>query len=96
MTNIIKKYEFGFTPISNKLLIDCRITPTAKCVYAYLLGKPQGWVFNMYMIKMELNICKSTFYSALNQLIEYNWIKKHQENKHGVFGHTIYEFIDKG
>lgn len=94
MTEKIRKFNTGFTQVSNQVLTDPRITLKAKAVYAYLFSKPDGWVFHMSAIEKEIKETRNTLYSAIKELIKFGYIKRNQTKEKGRFGGIEYEFID--
>lgn len=94
-TITIKKYDMGFTPVLNELLYNKDISLIAKGLYAYLFSKPDGWEFHLSSMQKELKESAERIRNAIKELINYGYIIRRQENKGGVFGGMIYEFLDK-
>lgn len=91
----IKKYNTGgYTQINNKVLMDIRLSLKAKAIYAYLLSKPNGWIFHVDVIKKEIKESYRVILLAIKELIEAGYLKRNQVNKNGCFGGIEYEFID--
>ena len=93
MTEKIKKLPERYTIVSNGLLSDPELSLKAKGLYAYLLSKPDEWIFHLSVMKKELKESRDSIYSALRELIERNYLKRYQINN-GSFGGTIYEFVE--
>lgn len=92
MTDIIRKYDTGFTQVSNKILTEPTLSLKAKGIYAYLFSKPDGWQFYTKVIKKELKEGYKAFHSGVKELIDRGYIKKTQKNEKGKFGGNVYEF----
>lgn len=92
--DIIKKYEIGYTQVSNKVLCDPKLSERAKGIYAYLFSKPEGWQFHESVVQKEIQCSHNVFKSIVNELVERGYITKRQFNENGRFGGMIYEFIN--
>ena len=90
----IKKYKLSFTQVPNVVLKDRRLSLKAKGLYAYLFSKPDGWNFNSKIILKEIKEGRDAFYGAMKELIDCGYIQRHQPNVKGVFGSSVYKFID--
>ena len=90
----LKKYNTGYTQVLNEVLYDKTISLRAKGIYAYLFSKPDGWQFHMDVMEAELMESKGQMYTAIKELIAGGYIKRTQVNEKGVFGGTIYEFLE--
>lgn len=90
----LKKYNTGYTQVLNEVLYDKTISLRAKGIYAYLFSKPDGWQFHMDIMEAELMESKGQMYTAIKELIARGYIKRTQVNEKGVFGGTIYEFLE--
>ena len=88
----IKKFDVGFTQISNIILNDNQISLKAKGLYAYLFSKPDDWEFHISAMEKELKEKRDAILSTVNELIEHNYITRKQKND-GRFGGIVYEFI---
>lgn len=93
MPDTLRKYDTGFTQVSNEILITPRISLKAKGIYAYLFSKPDGWTFYLNTIKKELKEGYKAFHSGITELIDAGYIKKTQKNERGKFGGNVYEFV---
>lgn len=90
----IKKFKLSFTQVPNVVLKDRRLTLKAKGLYAYLFSKPDGWHFNPKIIIKEIKEGRDAFYGAMKELIDCGYICRHQQNNNGVFGSSVYKFVD--
>lgn len=90
----IKKYNTGYTQVLNEMLYDKNLSLKAKGIYAYLFSKPDGWQFHIAVMEQELKESRGQIYSAIKELIDFNYITRYQSNEKGVFGGMVYEFID--
>lgn len=88
----IKKFDVGFTQVSNIILNDNQISLKAKGLFAYLFSKPDDWEFHISAMEKELKEKRDAILSTVNELIEHNYITRKQKND-GKFGGIIYEFI---
>lgn len=93
MTEKLKKLPEKYTIVSNGVLVDSELSLKAKGLYAYLLSKPDDWVFHLNVMKRELKESRDAIYSGLKELIQRNYLKRYQVND-GTFGGTIYEFVE--
>lgn len=89
----IKKFDCGFTQISNIVLVDPNLSIKAKGLYCYLMSKPEGWEFFTSNMEKELGLSFRQIRVLLKELTEYGLVVRHQVNKDGIFGGVIYEFI---
>ena len=88
----IKKFDVGFTQVSNTILNDNQISLKAKGLYAYLFSKPDDWEFHISAMEKELKEKRDAILSTVNELIEHNYITRKQKND-GKFGGILYEFV---
>lgn len=88
----IKKFDVGFTQVSNIILNDNQISLKAKGLYAYLFSKPDDWEFHISAMEKELKEKRDAILSTVNELIEHNYITRKQKND-GKFGGILYEFV---
>lgn len=88
----IKKFDVGFTQVSNIILTDNEISLKAKGLYAYLFSKPDDWEFHISAMEKELKEKRDAILSTVNELIEHNYITRKQKND-GKFGGILYEFV---
>lgn len=94
MNEKIKKYNTGYTQVLNDVLYDNRLSLRAKGIYAYLFSKPDGWQFHTNTMSKDLKESKGQIYAAIKELIVCGYIIRKQINENGVFGGTIYEFLE--
>lgn len=92
MSDTLKKYDTGFTQVSNKILTEPTLSLKAKGIYAYLFSKPDGWKFYLNTIKKEVKEGERAFRSGIKELIDAGYIKKEQNKEKGKFGGNIYTF----
>lgn len=93
--NKIKKTVIPFTQVPNKVLYDNNLSLKAKGLYAYMISKPDGWVFHTEAILKEIKEGQSAFFAAIAELKKWGYIKISRERKaDGRYGCTIYEFLD--
>ena len=90
----IKKFDCGFTQISNIVLVDPNLSIKAKGLYCYLMSKPEGWEFFTSNMEKELGLSFRQIRVLLKELTEYGLVVRHQVNQDGMFGGVIYEFIN--
>lgn len=90
----IKKFKVNFTQVPNVVLKDKRLSLKAKGLYAYLFSKPDGWQFSPKIILKEIKEGRDAFYGAMKELIDCGYICRHQQNAKGVFGSSVYKFVD--
>lgn len=88
----IKKFDVGFTQVSNIILNDNQISLKAKGLFAYLFSKPDDWEFHISAMEKELKEKRDAILSTVNELIEHNYITRKQKND-GKFGGILYEFV---
>lgn len=74
---IIRKPRINFTQVPNEILASYMISWKAKGVYAYLLSKPDGWVFHPKAIQKEGVGGKRLLNSAIKELIEKGCLERH-------------------
>jgi len=92
MPDTLRKYDTGFTQVSNQILTEPTLSLKAKGIYAYLFSKPDGWTFYLNTIKREVKEGYKAFHSGIKELIDAGYIKKTQKNDNGKFGGNIYTF----
>lgn len=93
MPDTLRKYDTGFTQVSNQILTEPNLSLKAKGIYAYLFSKPDGWTFYLNTIKREVKEGYKAFHSGIKELIDAGYIKKTQKNDNGKFGGNIYTFV---
>lgn len=72
----IKKFDIGFTQVSNVLLYDKNLSLKAKGLYAYLFSKPDNWIFHNDVILQEIKEGSTCFKEAIKELEKYGYIKR--------------------
>lgn len=81
-----------FTTVNYKLLRDKRITSTAKLLMIEILSDSDGFRFSEQLYINRLNISKSTYYRAINNLIKHGYIRKKKILKTKYNYYTVSEF----
>lgn len=81
-----------FTTVNYKLLRDKRITSTAKLLMIEMLSDSDGFRFSEQLFINRLNISKSTYYRAINNLIKHGYIRKKKIQKTQYNHYTVSEF----
>lgn len=62
------KQDIPFTMVANEVLYRTDISMKAKCMFAYLFSKPEGWQFAATRIAREFKEDRKTILAALGEL----------------------------
>lgn len=82
MNKIKNNLRGAFTALPNDLINERGIHPTARFMYVYMASKPDNWEFNDTDLKKALNLKDSTTLRKYrNQLIDFGWITKGEQNR---------------
>lgn len=97
MTTIYNRIENNFTQVSNKAILDNRITGKAYKLYSYMvmrIGNCPTWEFNQKEIAKHFNEKRDAIYAAFDELIECGWlVRKRTRTKGGLFGKSEFEIF---
>lgn len=63
-----------FTMVSNSLLNDKEISLSAKGLYAFMRGKPDGWNFTIRSMSKQMKEGQTAIGNYLRELREFGWI----------------------
>lgn len=91
----IKSLGYGMIP--KAVMIDKRLSPKAKGIYAYFAsytGSGNSSFPKKQNILFHLGINESTYYSHYKQLIECNYLTTKQRNVNGTFSVNDYFLVD--
>jgi len=83
----------GFGNIPKLLMQDRRITPEAKCIYAYFAsyaGAGSSAFPSVSKIIYDLCMCKTRYYKHFKLLDEHGYITVERVKESGKFSHNIY------
>jgi hypothetical protein len=81
MNNIeFVKEKIPFTQVANGVLADKRLTAKAKGLYAYLYSKPDGWVFAIDRIVLEMADGRQSVNSGLKELEKYGFLTRKRQS----------------
>ncbi len=89
-------YAKGYGMISKLLMQDLRITPEAKCIYAYFCsyaGNGSQAFPSVSLILHHLGMSESRYYRHFNLLKEYGYIKTRQPKVSGKYSKLIYTIV---
>lgn len=78
LSRLLKKTNF--TIVSNAVIYDKKISFKAKGVYLYLCSRPDGWDFKMAEIASNGTDGMDSLRSALKELEESGYLKRHRVN----------------
>jgi hypothetical protein len=98
---LINKIMDNFTKIPNALIVDKRLSASAKVIYCYLASKPTGWTVYNLDIQNQLCIKRSeTLSKYWKELIDAGWIERYKNTdkdfcKIGVYVYTIFSNTEK-
>ena len=86
MAVLKNEIKVNFTQIPNELLLDKRLSASAKILYCYIKSKPSNWKVINADIKKNLKISKETISKKFKELISTGWVsRKRDKNKKGQF-----------
>lgn len=85
-----KKQNIPFTMVANSVLYDKNLSVGAKCLFAYLYSKPEGWDFSSDRIGNELNISKPTVLKLSQELEENGYLQRERQSTGRVLYIVIY------
>lgn len=89
-----KKQNIPFTMVANGVLYDQNLTMAAKCLYAYLYSKPDGWDFSAYRIAKDLGVSKPTIIKNVHELEKSGYLQRQRKNTGRVEYIVIYPPIE--
>ncbi len=96
MAKIENKIRNNFTIVPNELLLDKKISASAKTVYWYMASKPDDWKFFATLIASDLGMGVDTVRKYITTLVEGGWLfKGEQQNDGGVFGNVEYVLLQE-
>lgn len=94
MAKIENKIRNNFTILPNELLLDKKISASAKAVYWYMASKPDDWKFFATLIAADLGMGVDTVRKYIATLVDGGWLfKGDQSNDGGVFGNVEYVLL---
>jgi len=85
------RQQGNFTFVSNKVIMDNRLTAKAKGVYVYLQSRQEGWQFYESEIVKNFNDGKHSISSAIKELVKFKYLLRIQKRVEGKF--SCYEWI---
>jgi hypothetical protein len=90
-------FSKGFGMIGKVVMTDRRITPTSKCIYAYICsfaGNGFSAFPSVEKICTDLRIkSKNTYRKHLNILKQYDYIRIKQQKSNGKFKSNVYTIV---
>lgn len=86
----VKRVARGFTMVQNAFLNDVDLSWKAKCIFIYMISKPEGWKLN---IKGDL-VKRSTdgeraVYSGISELVDAGYISRSRDQSFSVTYHLF-------
>lgn len=76
MADTFQKPKVPFTQVPNEILYSQDLSMTAKCMYAYLMSKPNKWQFSSVRIQEEMVEGRFAIQSALKELEDAGYLKR--------------------
>lgn len=77
MSKLTNKMQKHFTQLPNAIILDKTLSDGAFRVFAYIAGKPDGWIINNRDVQHNLDIKrKETMAKYWRELIESGWITR--------------------
>lgn len=89
----IYKAKGGFAIVPNILVENPNISALAKAIYAYMGGRPEGWVLRTTDIFRKFKESKNTIRKGINELIENRYIYRFKEYEAGRKGIVKWHYI---
>jgi len=78
--------KYNFTPISNNLLRDKRITLEARALVSFILSLPENWVIYKIWVQKELGLGRYQFDRIWKECVDTGYIKTNKwKTKDGKF-----------
>jgi hypothetical protein len=78
--------KYNFTPISNNLLRDKRITLEARALVSFILSLPENWVIYKIWVQKELGLGRYQFDRIWKECVDAGYIKTNKwKTKDGKF-----------
>lgn len=86
----VKRVARGFTMVQNAFLNDASLSWKAKCIFIYMISKPEGWKLN---IKGDL-VKRSTdgeraVYSGISELVDAGYISRTRSRDFSITYHLF-------
>lgn len=73
---IRRKINSNFTVISNEVILDTRLSISARWLLVYLLSRPADWRVQIKDIQRQGGIGREKAYKLVNELISANWVRR--------------------
>ena len=95
-TTVKRKFKNCFTMIPNAILSHQQLSLKAKGLCAYLLSKPDDWIFKKRVILNELKEGIDAFNSTIKELVDSGFLTKTLiRGQDGQFSGTEYTINDE-
>lgn len=91
MTDTFKKPSTGFTQVPNKILYSQELSMKAKCLYGYLMSKPNGWQFAAERIAKQMKETEKTVRTGLQELEDSGLLRRNKLKS----GRMQYELLSR-
>ena len=92
-TIAIKKEPTNYAQVSNICLEDNTITALAKAIYAYMVGRPEGWTLRANDVYKKFKESKNTIHKGINELRQKGYVFRFREYSKGKRGVLRWHYI---
>lgn len=86
----VKRVTRGFTMVQNAFLDDATLSWKAKCIFIYMISKPEGWKLNIKgdLVKRSTDGAKSV-YSGIVELVNARYISRTRSRDFSITYHLF-------
>lgn len=91
----VKKHLENYVILHKEILENAEISLKSKGLWAFCMAKPDDWEFHVEQLEKTLKEGEKALYSALEELIEFGYVKRVQgKGPKGRFQATDYEIFE--